>query len=700
MENTEQPTLPSGSRIGVYEIRGAVASSDFSIVYRGLNHHLNAKVSIEEYFPRQFAKRTADAHAVEPLSNETQEDFDAGLSSFTERSEGLLNIDHPNIVTILNALEANGTAYLVTNYTEELSLAKLFINRQAQFDEDELSVIFLPVLSALQQVHEYGVIHGAATPMNILLKKDAEPVLINFANARLALANRTDTLSDFISAEYAPPEYGATRDELGPWSDIYTLGATMYHCVSGRAPSPACDRIAALSRNDPDSLQPLTRMQPVEYSEAMCATIDSMLALKTSDRPQSADAVLTLLAQAPDNASADSTRALDAIPGLPATEGNNNKRLIMGAGAVLTAAGFIVLGFWLQKPEERNPNSLTADELRQKDTAQEQVQTALKTDSHETEERLETPADERLAFAKPKAQTDYPLAENAQTASVEATGAVPPQDATPPDTEQEPKRAISDISETASLGANEIATGAIQKDITAAPDNTTAAAESTELSLPGEIRNDEPEVREDSPDLPEPVLTQPGQDGNKNTDPDTDRSAAATYDATTADKRSGALSPVGEPVEPPPSLPAIGAERNSPKTVSLEVARPQTTDDSAGMSDTDHASIIAEHIAAAEEHLDAKRLTTPADRNAYAHYRAILEIAPNHPDGRMGLESILSHYGGLIEKAVNEGRLKNAWIYLSRARSVLPDAPALDDFLIKIEEAEAVGYNDYEPVRE
>ena len=597
MENTEQQTLPNGSRIGVYEIRGAVISSDFSIVYRGWNHHLNAKVSIEEYFPQQFAKRAADAHAVEPLSNEMREDFDAGLSSFTERSEDLLNIDHPNIVTLLNVLEANGTAYLVTNYTDALSLAKLLINRQAQFDEDELRVIFLPVLSALQQVHEYGFIHGAATPENILLKKDAEPVLINFAHARLALADRTDTLSDFISAEYAPPEYGASRDELGPWSDIYTLGATLYHCVSGRAPDPASDRIAALSRNATDSLLPLIRMQPVGYSEALCATIDSMLALNTSDRPQSADAVLALLAQAPDNASpANTTRPLDAIPGLPAIDGNHNKRLIMGTGAVLTVTGLLVLGFWLQKPEERNPNFLTADELRQEGTAQEQVQTALKTKSHETDKRLETHADERLAFAKPTAQTDYPLAENAQSASREAIGAVLAQNATPQDSEQEPERAISEISVSASLGDNEIVTGTIQRDI--------------------------------------------------------------------------------------------------------EVVRTQTIDDSTGMSDANHARIIAEHIAAAEEHLNAERLTTPADGNAYAHYSAILEIAPNHPDGRMGMESILSHYGVLIEKAVNEGRLKNAWIYLSRARSVLPNAPALDDFLTKIEEAEAVGYNDYRPIRE
>ena len=153
MENTEQQTLPSGSRIGVYEIQRTEVSSDFSIVYRGLNHHLNAKVYLEEYLPRQHAKR-AHAHRLEPRSNESRGDFDAGLSSFIEQCESLLNIEHPNILTVENILEANGTAYLVTKYIKELPLAKLCINGQTQFDEDQLRVIFLPILSALQHVHE------------------------------------------------------------------------------------------------------------------------------------------------------------------------------------------------------------------------------------------------------------------------------------------------------------------------------------------------------------------------------------------------------------------------------------------------------------------------------------------------------------------------------------------------------------------
>jgi hypothetical protein len=112
------------------------------------------------------------------------------------------------------------------------------------------------------------------------------------------------------------------------------------------------------------------------------------------------------------------------------------------------------------------------------------------------------------------------------------------------------------------------------------------------------------------------------------------------------------------------------------------------------MSDADHTRIITGHIAAAEEYLKVERLTTPAEANALMHYRAILAIDPQHPDGRDGLEKILVHYGRLIAKAVDEERFQHARVYLKRAGSVLPNSPALRDFQTKIEDAEAAGGNE------
>lgn len=656
MENTEQQILPNGSRIGVYEIERTEVSSDFSIVYLGLNHHLNAKVYLEEYFPRQYAKR-AHAHAVEPRSNESRDDFDAGLSIFIEQSESLLNIAHPNIVAVENIIEANGTAYLVTRYLKELPLAKLCINRETQFDEDQVRVIFLPILSALQQVHELGSIHGAATPENILLKKDAEPVLVNFATARLALATRTDALSDCLSAGYAPPEYGGSSGKLGPWSDIYTLGATMYHCVSGRAPDPARNRIAALSRNYPDPYQPLTRTPSAEYTEVLRATIDSMLALKIPDRPQSANAVLAMLEQAPEASPADAPRALGAIPAPSATDKGKNKRLIIVSGTGLAAA-LLIIGFWFQKPEERRADSSALEDLKPADVAKQQGQTALKPESRESDERYEKSTNERLALVNPEVQTRYPSAEISQSASHKTTGAVLKQDSSPLKAQQKSENAAGDTPGSAPIDDSEIPEGTSIEHI--------PVTESVRANPTGaEVARSEDKAMS---------------------------TAETGYASASSDNAKNAGdNPVGDLASAQGTVFTAKKETATTQSVSIEASTTQTTDAATSISGADHARIISEHIAAAEKHLDAERLTTPSEGNALMHYRAILAIAPDHPDGRAGLEKIVWHYGRLIEKAVDEERFQRARIYLKRAGSVLPNAPAVQDFQTKIEDAEAVG---------
>ena len=688
MDNTTQQKLPNGSRIGVYEIRGAAVSNDFSIVYRGWNHHLNAKVCIEEYFPQQFAQRTASAETLEPISNESQNNFDVGLSSFIERSEILLDIDHPNIITFMNVLELNGTAYLVSDFTDELSLAKLCINRHTQFDEDQLRVIFLPILDALKQVHKHAIIHGAVTPENILLNKEAEPILVYFASARLALALQTDTLSEFISADYAPPEYGGTSGELGPWTDIYTLGASMYQCVCSRPPIPARDRIAALSRNAPDPFQPLAQMPNVAYSKLLCATIDSMLALQTADRPQSADAVLKLLEQATKNNSVDTTRTLNDNSWFPTTDQVKYKYTIAGTSVVLLSVVIIAVGYWFHKPLGSGVDSLATGDLSQVDAAEVLVETAPKLKSSGTSEQL--------ALAKAKKHNDDLSAKNIQNASHGVTGAASTPDSSYLNNEQKPTRAKSDVSGPATLAKNQTTLGTVPQDKLTDPDLIAASAEFSEIPLPNEIDREKRNSRKNKSNQQEPILTQLGRQKHTNgtLDSKKERSAAVIFEASTTDKKRGASSTVFETAEPSPAKVVNSAEPITPSPVSMKLAGTQTTGGSSGMSDADQERIIAEHLAAAEEHLNAERLTTPAEGNAYAHYRAILEIAPNHPHGRMGLERILSHYGILIEKAVSQGRLQHAWIYLSRARNTLPGAPALEDFMAMIEDAEVVNDGD------
>nr|MBS0020072.1 protein kinase [Gammaproteobacteria bacterium] len=98
---------------------------------------------------------------------------------------------------------------------------------------------------------------------------------------------------------------------------------------------------------------------------------------------------------------------------------------------------------------------------------------------------------------------------------------------------------------------------------------------------------------------------------------------------------------------------------------------------------------ISHHLAAAQEHLAALRLTTPPGDNAYERFQAIEVLAPDHPKAREGMEAIVTRYGWLIQKALAEGRLRRARIYLERAKQVSAAEPVLEELERALSEAAA-----------
>jgi len=84
-------------------------------------------------------------------------------------------------------------------------------------------------------------------PGNIYIRKQGEPVLIDFGAARQAIRSRSRSLTNIVSAGYAPSEqYGSNQSKQGPWSDLYAVGATMYRCINGKEPAGAPTRQNAL----------------------------------------------------------------------------------------------------------------------------------------------------------------------------------------------------------------------------------------------------------------------------------------------------------------------------------------------------------------------------------------------------------------------------------------------------------------------
>lgn len=106
---------------------------------------------------------------------------------------------------------------------------------------------------------------------------------------------------------------------------------------------------------------------------------------------------------------------------------------------------------------------------------------------------------------------------------------------------------------------------------------------------------------------------------------------------------------------------------------------------------------IERHLAAAQQHLSALQLTTPPGNNAYEHFQAVLTLAPHHPKAQDGIDTILARYNWLIRKALAEGRLRHARVYLQRAEQITPATPVLEELRRALGEAEA--YSPHEPPR-
>jgi serine/threonine protein kinase len=223
--------LPEGTQLGVYEIKEASQIDTFDITYRAWNHHLKGWAEIQEYFPHDFAIRANDGLSVKSKSPNDKENFEYGLKAFLDQAEILTQIEHPNIVTAENILQFNGTAYLIMDYQEGVPLSTL-VRSPASFAETELKFILVSILNALQKVHEYKIVHGGIQPATIILGENGEPLLTDFAVARLAIAAHTAKLAGELAAGYAPPELYEHANESGPATDFYALGATMYYCIT------------------------------------------------------------------------------------------------------------------------------------------------------------------------------------------------------------------------------------------------------------------------------------------------------------------------------------------------------------------------------------------------------------------------------------------------------------------------------------
>ena len=278
-------SLKPGHQIHWYEIIEILGEGGFGITYLARDINLNHEVAIKEYMPSELATRKDDG-SVQPISSEKKESYQWGLERFLDEAKTIAQFQHPNIVRVRSVFEAKNTAYMVMDYEMGESLHEILMRRKT-LDEEDIKNIILPIIDGIRIVHAAGIIHRDIKPANIFLRIDGDPVLLDFGSARESLGLTEQSMTSIVSRGYAPIEQHNTGDELqGSWTDIYSLGATLYRCIAGVPPSDAIDRSSSISLASRDTYVSALEFGQGRYSEGLLKAIDDAMQFKLQDRPQ------------------------------------------------------------------------------------------------------------------------------------------------------------------------------------------------------------------------------------------------------------------------------------------------------------------------------------------------------------------------------------------------------------------------------
>lgn len=307
--------LPDGLDIAGYRIVKKIASGGFSIVYLAYDGEGNA-VAIKEYLPSALALRQP-GELVPVVAKPHLAVFRIGLKCFFEEGRALARIVHPNVVRVLNFFRAHDTVYMVMAYESGHSLQEHIARAAAKGSrpgEQFVRQVFTNVCAGLREVHANKLLHLDLKPANIYLRLDGSPLLLDFGAARQTLHTDAPMLAPMYTPGFAAPELYARGASLGPWTDIYSLGAAMLACMSCSTPQSVEAR-----RADDRLCDALDRLVG-RYSPALIDLVQSCLALDPLARPQSVFAIQKALQAGPAAPAGTPAQAQHASPPALQTE--------------------------------------------------------------------------------------------------------------------------------------------------------------------------------------------------------------------------------------------------------------------------------------------------------------------------------------------------------------------------------------------
>ncbi len=284
--NEQNFILTPGTQLEEYVIDEKLGGGGFSIVYLARHKESDEPVVIKEYMPRKLAYRGEDGHTIFTNDEKAAEQFAHGRRLFFQEANTLAALKHPNIVNVINFFRANSTVYMVMEYQKGVNLQEYIKRHKGGLSEAFLYHVFLPLLDGLKLIHSKGLLHLDIKPGNVHLRAGGNPLLLDFGAVHEMQQSRQYQPGQVLTLGFCPIEQSMAGGYVGPWTDIYAIGATMRACIEGIAPPPAEERRMQ------DTMKPALEVFRKNYSERILKAIDWSMEVDPMYRPQSVDELL------------------------------------------------------------------------------------------------------------------------------------------------------------------------------------------------------------------------------------------------------------------------------------------------------------------------------------------------------------------------------------------------------------------------
>ena len=275
-----------------YLLGRVLGEGGFGITYLGRDVNLDRRVAVKEYFPTTFVKRQVSLTLdVTCYTESGRQCYEKGREKFLQEARTLAKLeDIPQIVRVLDYFQANNTAYIVMEFLEGETLKDLTA-RTGPLSPETLLPMMGPVLRAMAAMHREGIIHRDISPDNLMRMKDGSLKLMDFGCAKDMEGGHTMTVT--LKYGFAPCEQYSGRGQ-GPWSDLYSLCATMYYCLTGKVPADAMERGEDAEEGREGTLPPPSRLG-VSLDQRQEAALMKGMAVAPENRWQTAEDLFAAL---------------------------------------------------------------------------------------------------------------------------------------------------------------------------------------------------------------------------------------------------------------------------------------------------------------------------------------------------------------------------------------------------------------------